>query len=95
MNGTAYAALQIKREHEERLAEYNAAAPLHALYSMPCETCGRTFVGTDWRLAYKPFCSEACELKAYGAKLNLRDKQKIKLFWRDIGKDFQYLEYSP
>ncbi len=76
--------------HAELVAEFNAAK-FHPKYSRPCQTCGKTFVGGDWRLLEKPFCSKECEFAAY-KKIHFAEKYKIELFWRDFGKYFYLLE---
>ena len=85
-----YEKRQFTVEHSERLAEYNSMK-FHPRWSQPCEICGKTFVGGDWRLAYTPFCSEKCELAAY-KKIEPIRRYEIKLFWRDFGKDIHLLE---
>lgn len=85
----AYTRRQIDIEHAARLEKYNTER--RAPYSKPCETCGKTFVGTNWRLDEKNFCSEECELAQYKS-LHFSRLYEIKLFWRDIGKDFRLLD---
>ena len=81
---------QIDAEHAERLADYQAAL-FHLPFSNQCKICGKTFIGSDWRLADSDYCSEKCERAAY-KKISAEDSYRIKLFWRDFGKDFVYLE---
>ena len=84
-----YTRRMVEVDHAERFAKFNPSK--RALYSMPCETCGKTFVGADWRLAYKPYCSKECELAQY-KQIHYAAKYEIDLFWRDFGKYFYLLE---
>lgn len=77
--------------HAELVDEFNSRT-VHPKYSRPCRTCGKTFVGGDWALLEKPFCSMKCELAAYD-KIHFAEKYKIELFWHDFGKYFYLLEY--
>ena len=83
----------IDAEHAERLADYQAAL-FHPSFSKPCKSCGKTFIGSDWRLADSDYCSEKCHRASF-KKLSAEESYRIKLFWRDFGKDFVYLEKQP
>lgn len=80
---------QIDAEHAKRLAAYQSVSS-HLAYSKPCKTCGKTFIGGDWRFAEIDYCSEKCQRASY-KKISAADSYRIKLFWRDFGKDFDLL----
>ena len=80
----------IDAEHAEKFADYQAM-PFHLQYSKPCTTCGRVFIGGDWRLAEIDYCSEKCHRASY-KKISAEESYRIKLFWRDFDNDFDYLE---
>ena len=77
---------QIEREHAAKIAKFNAA-DRHPLFSRPCKTCGRQFLGGDWQLIPSAYCSKKCEL-ADNTKLSPYRRTEINLFWRDFGKYF-------